>query len=44
MFGARELRNPSVNFDTAAYLQQDLNVETKGSNPLYHFIRYGNRE
>jgi hypothetical protein len=33
-----------VNFDTAAYLQQDLDVETKGLNPLYRFIRYGDRK
>ena len=44
MFGARELRNPSVNFDTAAYLQQNADVETKGLNPLYHFIRYGDKK
>ena len=44
MFGARELRNPSVNFDTAAYLQQNPDVETKGFNPLYHFIRYGDKK
>ena len=44
MFGARELRNPSVNFDTAAYLQQNADVETKGFNPLYHFICYGDKK
>ena len=44
MFGARELRNPSVNFDTTAYLQQNPDVETKGFNPLYHFIRYGDKK
>lgn len=42
--GARLLRNPGPEFDTAYYLFAHQDVARSGQNPLVHYIRHGRRE
>lgn len=36
--------NPSSTFDTSCYLESNLDVLQAGTNPLYHYVRYGRAE
>ena len=42
--GWQEGKNPSQQFDTRAYLQDNPDVEQSGMNPLIHYILYGQYE
>ena len=39
--GWRELRDPTPNFSTGAYLHRYLDIRDCGINPLYHWVFYG---
>ena len=45
-FGAREARNPSPHFNTAAYLlsNSDVAYSPAALNPLVHYIQFGKKE
>ncbi|WP_445396767.1 hypothetical protein [Zobellella sp. An-6] len=43
-FGGFEGRNPSPNFDSAAYLSLNPDVRAEGFNPLLHYLRFGQAE
>ena len=43
-YGARLLRNPSLQFSTARYLQSNPDVAQMGINPLYHYLKWGSKE
>ena len=42
--GWRELRDPSPNFSTNAYLERNRDIKTCGMNPFYHYVRYRKAE
>ncbi len=44
LVGARELRNPSVDFSTVRYLLNNPDVRSTKLNPLLHYIRFGRYE
>lgn len=44
LYGAREGKSPSNEFDTAFYVQENGDVATTGMNPLVHYLRHGKRE
>lgn len=44
MFGSKENRNPSPNFNTSYYLKQNSDVADAKMNPLLHYIQYGKDE
>ena len=43
-FGWHEGRDPSVDFDTTAYLAAYPDVAAAGTNPLTHFLQFGDDE
>ena len=43
-FGWHEGRDPSVGFDTTAYLAAYADVAAAGVNPLAHFLHFGIHE
>lgn len=43
-YGWKEGRNPSNEFDTNYYLENNLDVKNAGLNPLEHWIQYGQHE
>ncbi|PWQ98684.1 HAD-IA family hydrolase [Leucothrix arctica] len=44
LYGAKEGRNPSHEFNTLHYLEKNPDVAASGMNPLEHFIRFGQGE
>lgn len=44
VFGWQQGRNPSVEFSTCFYLENNHDVVEAGLNPLVHFVRYGRSE
>lgn len=44
LHGWREGRNPSANFNTQFYLEENADVRTAGINPLLHYIEIGASE
>jgi capsular polysaccharide export protein len=44
LFGAKEQRNPSRQFNTSRYLRNNRDVAETGMNPLLHYIRFGQYE
>lgn len=44
MFGWREGRDPSINFSTQYYIEQNPDVEKAGINPFYHWLVAGRSE
>lgn len=42
-FGAAMGRNPSPNFNTNFYAAQNMGGDTRGENPLLHFVRQGRK-
>ena len=43
-YGWKEGRNPSNEFNTNYYLEQNKDVQSSGFNPLVHWIKYGRQE
>lgn len=44
LYGADELRAPSLYFDTAFYMEENAYIKASGINPLVHYILYGQNE
>ena len=44
LHGWHEGRDPSVAFDTTAYLAAYPDVQAAGVNPLVHYLRFGDDE
>ncbi|WP_282410721.1 glycoside hydrolase family 99-like domain-containing protein [Pseudomonas sp. PS02303] len=44
LYGWKEHRNPSVEFNTAQYLIDNPDVQRVGVNPLYHYLKWGKKE
>ena len=40
-FGFREGRDPSVEFDTTAYLAANPDVQAAGIDPMVHYLQFG---
>lgn len=44
LHGGFEGRNPGPDFDSRFYLQRYADVRKRGTNPLVHYLRYGQQE